>query len=67
MLNSISEEMKEEIFRLISTPGIEVEEIPIQINQKFNSDLDYETVMKILADEYMKYNLNFGRRLCCRF
>ena len=67
MLNSISEEMKEEIFRLISTPGIEVEDITIQINQKFNSDLNQETVMKILADEYMKYDLNYGRRLCCRF
>ena len=67
MLNSISEEIKEEIFRLISIPGIEVEDIPIQINQKFNSDLDHETVMKILTDEYMKYDLNYGRRLCCRF
>ena len=66
MTNSISEEMKEEIFRLISIPGIEVEDIPNQINQKFNSELDFETVMKILADEYMKYNLDFGRRLCCR-
>jgi len=65
MTNSISEEMKEEIFRLISIP--EVEDIPIQINQKFNSELDFETVMKILSDEYMKYNLDFGRRLCCRF
>ena len=67
MINSISEEMKEEIFRLISIPGIEVEDIPSQINQKFNSELDFETVMKILSDEYMKYNLDFGRRLCCRF
>lgn len=67
MLNSISDEMKEEIFRLISMPGIEVEDIPTQINQKFNSELDFEAVMKILADEYMKYNLDFGRRLCCRF
>ncbi|MHA1107303.1 MAG: hypothetical protein ACTSPN_16550 [Promethearchaeota archaeon] len=67
MTSSISEEIKKEIFRLISIPGIEVEDIPIQINQKFNSDLDYETVMEILADEYMKYNLDFGRRLCCRF
>lgn len=67
MINSISEEMKEEIFRLILIPGIEVEDIPIQINQKFNSELDFETVMKILSDEYMKYNLDFGRRLCCRF
>jgi 5'-3' exonuclease len=67
MINPISEEMKQEIFRLISIPGIEVEDIPTQINQKFHSNLDNETVMKILSDEYMKYNLDFGRRLCCRF
>lgn len=67
MINPISEEIKEEIFRLISTPGIEVEDIPIQINQKFKSNLNQDTVMKILADEYMKHDLNYGRRLCCRF
>jgi 5'-3' exonuclease len=67
MINPISEEIKKEIFRLISIPGIEVEDIPTQINQKFHSNLDNETVMKILSDEYMKYNLDFGRRLCCRF
>ncbi len=67
MINPISEEMKQEIFRLISIPGIEVDDIPTQINQKFHSNLDNETVMKILSDEYMKYNLDFGRRLCCRF
>jgi 5'-3' exonuclease len=67
MINPISEEMKQEIFRLISIPGIEVEDIPTQINQKFHSNLDNETVMKILSDEYMKYNLDFGRRVCCRF
>jgi len=67
MTDSVSEEIREEIFRLISTPGIEVEDIPTQINQKFNSNLSQEKVMKILADEYMKYDLNYGRRLCCRF
>ena len=67
MLNSISEEMKEEIFRLISTPGIEAVDIPTQINEKFNSNLNFEKVMEILSDEYMKYNLDHGRRLCCRF
>ena len=67
MTSSISEEIKEEIFRLISTPGIEVENIPGLINEKFNSDLDYEKVMKILSDEYLKHNLDYGRRLCCRF
>ena len=39
MLNSISEEMKEEIFRLFSTPDIEAVDIPTQINKKFNSNL----------------------------
>ena len=67
MLNSISEEMKEEIFRLISTPCIEAVDIPTQINEKFNSNLNFEKVMEILSDEYMKYNLDHGRRLCCRF
>lgn len=67
MTSSISEEMKEEIFRLISTPGIEAVDIPAQINQKFNSNLNFEKVMEILSDEYMKYNLDHGRRLCCRF
>jgi hypothetical protein len=67
MTLSVSEEMKEEIFKLISTPGVEVEDIPTLINQKFNSKLDYDKVMKILSDEYMKYNLDHGRRLCCRF
>lgn len=61
MVSEVNEETKKEIFRLISIPGIEVEDIAKRLN------LDYEKVMKILADEYLKNNLDFGRRLCCRF
>ena len=67
MTKEISKEVKNEIFRLVSTPGVEIEDIPTIINDKFETDLDYERVMKILSDEYLKYNLDYGRRLCCRF
>ena len=63
----VTEEIKKEIFRLISTPGIEVEEIPKEINDSFNTNLDYEQIIQILSDEYLKNNLDYGRRLCCRF
>ena len=56
-----NEEIKKEIFELISTPGIEIEDIVEKMN------LDYEEVMKILSDEYLKHNLDYGRRMCCRF
>jgi hypothetical protein len=67
MAEEISEEIKKEIFKLISTPGIEIEEIPVRVNKIFKTELDYEEVMKILSDEYLKHNLDYGRRLCCRF
>ncbi|MBY9009364.1 MAG: hypothetical protein KGD74_05825 [Candidatus Lokiarchaeota archaeon] len=67
MAEEISEEVKNEIFKLISTPGIEIEDIPTMVNNEFETDLDYERVMKILSDEYLKHNLDYGRRLCCRF
>ena len=57
----VSEEVKQKIFQLISTPGVEIEEIVKEVN------LDRETIMKILADEYVEKDLNQGRRLCCRF
>jgi len=57
----VSEEIKKEIFELISTPGVEIEEIAEKLN------LDYDQVMKILSDEYLKHNLDYGRRMCCRF
>jgi len=56
----VSEETKQKIFQLISTPGVEIEEIVKIVN------LDYDIVMDILANEYLRTNLNYGRRLCCR-
>jgi hypothetical protein len=67
MTEEISEEVKKEILRLIAIPGVEISDIPEQVNKIFNTELDSEKVMDILSDEYLKYNLDFGRRLCCRF
>ena len=67
MTQEISELVKREIFQLIEVPGIEVKDIPNIVNKKFNTDLDTEKVMNLLSDEYLKYNLDLGRRLCCRF
>ncbi|MFX0042195.1 MAG: hypothetical protein ACFE8L_04730 [Candidatus Hodarchaeota archaeon] len=61
MNSDVNEETKKEIFRLISIPGIEIDEIAERVN------LDYDEVMKILSDEYLRNNLDYGRRLCCRF
>ena len=62
MMNEIlNEETKEEILRLISTPGIEVEDIVLKVN------LDFDIIMDFLSDEYLKHNLDYGRRICCRF
>ena len=57
----ISEEIKKKIFKLISTPGIEIQNIVDEVN------LDHDTVMEILTNEYVRSDLNQGRRLCCRF
>ena len=59
--------VKKEILRLIAIPGIEVKDIPAKINSKYNTQLNTEDIMEILSDEYLKYNLDLGRRLCCRF
>ena len=67
MTEDTSNEIKAEIFRLISIPGLEVEEIPDRINIIFNIEIDHEEVMQILSDEYLKHNLDYGRRLCCKF
>ena len=67
MIEEISKEIKNEIFRLISTPGVEIEDIPDRVNKVYEAELNYEDVMKILSDEYFKHNLDYGRRLCCRF
>ncbi|MFX1338112.1 MAG: hypothetical protein ACFFDK_05855 [Promethearchaeota archaeon] len=61
MTEEVTEELKKEIFELISTPGVEIQDIAEKLN------IDYEKVMKILCDEYLKYNLDYGRRMCCRF
>ncbi|MFX1389224.1 MAG: hypothetical protein ACFE9Z_04065 [Promethearchaeota archaeon] len=57
----ISEDIKKKICELISIPGIEIDEIAKQVN------LDYDTVMNVLSEEFLKHNLDHGRRLCCRF
>ncbi len=67
MTEEISKEVKSEIFKLVSMPGTEIENIPTIINNEFETNLDYEEVMKILSDEYLKHDLDYGRRLCCRF
>ncbi|MBY9013301.1 MAG: hypothetical protein KGD70_13085 [Candidatus Lokiarchaeota archaeon] len=67
MTVQISKEIKDEIFRLVSTPGVEIEDIPDRINKVFKMELNYEEVMELLSDEYLKHNLDYGRRLCCRF
>ncbi|MFX1493378.1 MAG: hypothetical protein ACFFBZ_03780 [Promethearchaeota archaeon] len=66
-MEHISEEIKKEIFRLIAIPGIEVEDIVKELNNNFKINLDYDQIMQILSDEYLKNNLDYGRRLCCRF
>ncbi|TFG23273.1 MAG: hypothetical protein EU533_03330 [Promethearchaeota archaeon] len=66
MAQEISTEMKTEIFKLMSTPGIEVNDVPEVINHKFGSNLSYETLMEFLAEEYYRCNLDHGRKLCCR-
>ncbi len=58
---SVSEESKKEILKLISTPGIEIEDIVKKVG------LDYKLVMNFLSDEFLKYNFDYGRRICCRF
>lgn len=57
----VNKEVIKKICELISTPGTEIEDIAKEVN------LDYDTVMKILSKEYFKCNLDYGRRLCCRF
>jgi hypothetical protein len=67
MTEDISEEVKKEIFRLVCIPGIEIEDISDIVNKDYNTQLDYEKVMEILSEEYLKHDLDYGRRLCCRF
>ena len=67
MTEEISNEIKNEILKLVSTPGVEIEDIPARLKEAFNVDLNYEKIMTFLSDEYLKHNLDYGRRLCCRF
>ena len=57
----ISDEKKKEILELIAIPGMDVQDISEKLG------LDFDSVMEVLSDEYMKHNLDYGRRLCCRF
>ncbi|GAG66986.1 unnamed protein product [marine sediment metagenome] len=57
----VSEETKKEILKLISTPGVQIEDIVEKVK------LDYDTIMNFLSEEYLKHNFDYGRRLCCRF
>ncbi len=61
MNSEISEEIVNEILKLISIPGVDIEDIEERVN------LDCDTILKILEEEYSKKDLNYGRRLCCRF
>ena len=61
MTEEISEEIKKEIFKLISIPGMEIEDVVKKLN------LDYDKIMDILSNEYLRNNLDYGRSLCCRF
>ncbi|MBD3197183.1 MAG: hypothetical protein GF317_19165 [Candidatus Lokiarchaeota archaeon] len=61
MSEHVSDEIKETIFKLISTPGKEIQDIAKEVH------LDYEVVMNILSEEYLKNDLDHGRRLCCRY
>ena len=67
MQDIFNDKIKKEIYRLIATPGIEINDIPELINAKFNTNFDYETIFNFLSEEYLKHNLDHGRRLCCRF
>ncbi|MFO8020373.1 MAG: hypothetical protein R6U96_17260 [Promethearchaeia archaeon] len=57
----IDDDKKKQIFKLMATPGVKIKNVAEQM------DIGYERLMKFLEDEYMKHNLGFGRRLCCRF
>lgn len=57
----VSEDAKREILKLISTPGVEIEDIVKEVK------LDYNIIMNFLSDEFLKHNFDFGRRICCRY
>ena len=57
----VSEDAKREILKLVSTPGVEIEDIVKDVK------LDYDIIMNFLSDEFLKHNLDYGRRICCRY
>ncbi len=61
MSEEISEDTIKRIFKMISTPGVEIVDIAKEL------DIDFDIVMDILSNEYLRNNLDYGRRLCCRF
>jgi hypothetical protein len=61
MEEKLSQEIKEEILKLISTPGVEIKDIAIRVKT------DYDSVIEFLSEQYLKHDLDYGRRLCCRF
>lgn len=61
MTQQIDEKTKEQVLKLLSVPGMEIEEIAKLVN------IEHETLMAFLSDEYFKHDLNQGRRMCCRY
>ncbi len=61
MSEEVPEEIKKKIFKMISTPGTVIEEIANEVI------LEFDQVMEILSEEYLRSNLDYGKRLCCRF
>ena len=59
-VDDISDNLKRKIFQLISTPGLEIKDI----SKKFN--LEPNKIIELLTQEYCKYDLDQGRRICCR-
>jgi len=60
-VDDISDDLKSKIFQLISTPGLDIEEIAIKLN------IEQDNIIEFLSREYCKHDLDQGRRLCCRF
>jgi hypothetical protein len=58
---NIEESTQKEILKLISTPGVDIDDIVKKVG------LDYDIIMDFLSDQYLRNNLDHGRRLCCRF
>lgn len=57
----VTDKIKKEIFELITIPGMEIKDISKKLH------IEYDKVMELLSEEYLKYDLGKGRRMCCRF